>query len=95
MLAIAAVLAPLAAAIPLCCLSAVLFVVAWNMSELPHLIRLVRTAPTTDVVVLLRKETMSNLEVRENDEAIGGDLEKRNLHTRLGFAFTYTESSRP
>lgn len=50
---------------------------------------------TADVVVLLRKETMSNLEVRENDEAIGGDLEKRNLHTRLGFAFTYTESSRP
>src|ERR1700722_13953029 len=28
--------APLASAIPLCCLSAVLFVVAWNMSELPH-----------------------------------------------------------
>jgi SulP family sulfate permease len=45
-------LAPLAAAIPLCCLSAVLFVVAWNMSELPHVIRLVRTAPATDVAVL-------------------------------------------
>ena len=46
-------LAPLAAAIPLCCLSAVLFVVAWNMSELPHVIQLVRTAPKTDVVVLM------------------------------------------
>jgi SulP family sulfate permease len=46
-------LAPFASAIPLCCLSAVLFVVAWNMSELPHVIRLVRTAPRTDVVVLL------------------------------------------
>jgi SulP family sulfate permease len=46
-------LAPLAAAIPLCCLSAVLFVVAWNMSELPHVVQLVRTAPRTDVVVLL------------------------------------------
>lgn len=46
-------LAPLASTIPLCCLSAVLFVVAWNMSELPHVVRLVRTAPTTDVVVLL------------------------------------------
>ena len=45
-----------------------------------------------DVVVLLRKETMSNLEVRENNEAIGGDLEKRNLHARLGFAFTFTEA---
>jgi len=45
-------LAPLASAIPLCCLSAVLFVVAWNMSELPHVVRLVRTAPLTDVAVL-------------------------------------------
>jgi SulP family sulfate permease len=47
------ILAPLATAIPLCVLSAVLFVVAWNMSELPHAIRLVRTSPRTDVVVLL------------------------------------------
>jgi SulP family sulfate permease len=46
-------LAPLAAAIPLCCLSAVLFVVAWNMSELPHVMQLVRSAPKTDVVVLV------------------------------------------
>jgi SulP family sulfate permease len=45
-------LAPLASAIPLCCLSAVLFVVAWNMSKLPHVVRLVRTAPLTDVAVL-------------------------------------------
>jgi len=45
-------LAPLASAIPLCCLSAVLFVVAWNMGEIPHVIRLVRTAPTPDVAVL-------------------------------------------
>jgi SulP family sulfate permease len=46
-------LAPLASAIPLCCLSAVLFVVAWNMSELPHVVRLVRRAPKADVAVLL------------------------------------------
>ncbi|MDB6086618.1 MAG: sulfate transporter, partial [Gammaproteobacteria bacterium] len=46
-------LAPLASAIPLCCLSAVLFVVSWNMSELPHALRLIRTAPKTDVAVLL------------------------------------------
>jgi sulfate permease, SulP family len=45
--------APLASTIPLCCLSAILFVVAWNMSELPHVIRLVRGAPKTDVGVLL------------------------------------------
>jgi len=46
-------LAPLASTIPLCCLSAVLFIVAWNMSEMPHVVRLIRTAPKADVVVLL------------------------------------------
>jgi SulP family sulfate permease len=46
-------LAPLASTIPLCCLSAILFVVAWNMSEIPHAVRLVRTAPKTDVALLL------------------------------------------
>jgi sulfate permease, SulP family len=46
-------LAPLASAIPLCSLSAVLFVVAWNMSELPHVVRLVRGAPKVDVGILL------------------------------------------
>jgi SulP family sulfate permease len=46
-------LAPLASAIPLCCLSAILFVVAWNMSELPHVVRLVRGAPKADVGILL------------------------------------------
>ena len=46
-------LSPLASAIPLCCLAAVLFVVAWNMSELPHVLRLVRGAPKVDVGILL------------------------------------------
>jgi SulP family sulfate permease len=46
-------LAPLASAVPLCCLAAVLFVVAWNMSELPHVIRIVRGAPKVDVGILL------------------------------------------
>jgi sulfate permease, SulP family len=46
-------LAPLASAVPLCCLSAILFVVAWNMSNLPHLIRLVRGSPAPDVAILL------------------------------------------
>ena len=40
-------------AIPLCCLSAVLFLVAWNMSELPHVVRLIRGAPKVDVGILL------------------------------------------
>jgi SulP family sulfate permease len=46
-------LAPLASAIPLCCLSAILFVVAWNMSEWRHVVRLVSGAPKVDVGILL------------------------------------------
>jgi SulP family sulfate permease len=46
-------LSPLASSIPLCCLSAILFVVAWNMSEAPHFIRLLRGSPSSDVSVLL------------------------------------------
>jgi SulP family sulfate permease len=47
------VLAPLAAHIPLCALSAILFVVAYNMSELHRFSHMVRTAPKSDVAVLL------------------------------------------
>jgi len=43
-----------------------------------------------EVVVILRKETQANLEVKENDEAVGDDLEKRNLQVRLGFGYTYS-----
>src|SRR5580698_11243632 len=46
-------LSPLASAVPLCCLSAILFVVAWNMSDVPHVIRLVRGSPAADVAVLV------------------------------------------
>jgi len=45
--------APLAAYIPLCALAAILFVVAWNMSELPHFLHLARKAPKSDVGILL------------------------------------------
>src|SRR3546814_8752372 len=46
-------LAPLAGQVPLCALSAILFVVAWNMSEARHFLRMARTAPPTDVFILL------------------------------------------
>lgn len=46
-------LAPLAVNISLAVLSAILFVVAWNMSEVPHFIKLVKRAPKADVVILL------------------------------------------
>jgi sulfate permease, SulP family len=47
------VLAPLAMNIPLATLSAILFVVAWNMSEVPHFLKLIKRAPKADVVILL------------------------------------------
>jgi SulP family sulfate permease len=45
--------APLAQNVPLATLAAILFVVAWNMSEAKHFIRLVQRAPRADVVILL------------------------------------------
>ncbi len=47
------ILAPLAAHIPLSALSAILFVVAYNMSEMHRFSHMVRTAPSADKAVLL------------------------------------------
>ncbi|UXY15940.1 SulP family inorganic anion transporter [Chitiniphilus purpureus] len=47
------VLAPLAIHVPLAALAAILFVVAWNMSEARHFAQMVRRAPRADVVILL------------------------------------------
>ncbi|MFT3905175.1 MAG: SulP family inorganic anion transporter [Steroidobacteraceae bacterium] len=46
-------LAPWAAAIPLSALAAILFTVAWNMSDLPHFTRMLRRAPLADKLLLL------------------------------------------
>jgi SulP family sulfate permease len=46
-------LAPLAINVPLAALASILFVVAWNMSEVKHFIKLLKIAPKSDVVVLL------------------------------------------
>lgn len=46
-------LAPLASAIPLCTLAAILFVVAWNMSEAKHFVLMIKRAPAMDVAILL------------------------------------------
>lgn len=53
LLLIVLLLAPLAASIPLCALAAILFVVAYNMSEIKHFVRMVRRAPRADVAILL------------------------------------------
>jgi SulP family sulfate permease len=46
-------LAPVLGHLPMAALAALLLVVAWNMSEARHVLRVLRTAPSSDVVVLL------------------------------------------
>jgi SulP family sulfate permease len=46
-------LAPAASMIPLACLSAVLMVVSWDMSNLGRFIRIIKTAPKSDICVLV------------------------------------------
>ena len=46
-------LAPLAAHVPLAALAAILFFVAWNMADVPHVARVLRTAPLADRFLLL------------------------------------------
>lgn len=46
-------LAPLAASVPLAALAAILFVVAYNMSEIKHFTHMARRAPRADVAILL------------------------------------------
>lgn len=47
------VLAPLAANIPLACLAAILFVVAWNMSDVRQVAKMIKGAPRADIIILL------------------------------------------
>lgn len=45
-------LSPLAKHIPLCALAAILFVVAYNMSDIPHFMHMTKHAPRYDLLVL-------------------------------------------
>lgn len=53
LLLIIILLAPSAAYIPLCSLAAILFVIAFNMSDIPHFIYMMKRAPHYDILVLL------------------------------------------
>ena len=53
LVAILIVLAPLASSIPLAALAAILFVVAWNMSEAKHFYKVLIRAPNADKIVLV------------------------------------------
>lgn len=46
-------LAPALSALPMASLAALLLVVAWNMSDLPHVLRVLRVAPRSDALVLV------------------------------------------
>lgn len=46
-------LSPLAKNIPLCVLAAILFVVAYNMSDIPHFVHIIKQAPRNDILILL------------------------------------------
>ena len=46
-------LAPWAVDVPLACLAAILFVIAWNMSEVHHVIKIIQRAPRADVMILI------------------------------------------
>ena len=53
LIAVLLFLAPLALHIPLAALAAILFVVAWNMSEVKHFAHLLKTAPIADRLILV------------------------------------------
>lgn len=53
LLLILLIFAPYAVYIPLCALAAILFVVAYNMSEMRHFIDLIHSGPRNDIIVLL------------------------------------------
>lgn len=46
------IFAPLATNVPLPTLAAILFIVAWNMAEIPHVIKLIKRAPRADIAIL-------------------------------------------
>jgi SulP family sulfate permease len=52
-------LAPLAVNVPLAALAAILFVVAWHMSEARHFMRMLRRAPPADALILLVTFTLT------------------------------------
>lgn len=54
-------LAPYLSYLPMASLSALLFIVAWNMSEVKHFINIIKVAPKNDVYVLLTCFTLTVL----------------------------------
>ena len=95
LVALVLLLAPLAANIPLATLAAILFVVAWNMSEPRHVMHLLRRAPRADVIILLCTfllTVFADLVVAVN---IGVVLAMLLFLRRMATAVVVRERSRP
>ena len=77
-------LAPLAVHVPLAALAAILFVVAWNMSEARHFVRMVRRAPPADVVILrLRWVPFIDITGLQTLEEVVRDLHRRKVRVMI------------
>ncbi len=85
--------APYAADIPLCALAAILFVVAWNMSETHRFLHMARTSPPADIAILLITFTLTvfaDLVVAVN---VGVVLASFMFMRRMSFAVDIHEES--
>ena len=68
------ILAPLLAYIPMASMAALLIMVAWNMSEAKHFVRIVKIAPRSDVATLLTCFALTVLFDMEIAVAVGMGL---------------------
>lgn len=87
-------LSPLLAYIPMAAMAALLLVVAWNMSEARHFVRILRVAPRDDVIVLLSCFILTVLFDMTIAVAVGMGL-AAVLFVRRSIDLTQTRSLRP
>ena len=85
------VLAPLAAYVPLATLAAILFVVAFNMSEVGRIVRIARRAPRSDVAVMLITLTLTVFADLVIAVEVGVILALLNFFRRMTAAVGVTE----
>ncbi len=74
-------IAPIISYLPMAALSALLLMVAWNMSEVKHFVNILKTAPKDDIYVLLTCFSLTVLIDMEVAVAVGIELVSENLET--------------
>ncbi len=87
-------LSPVLAYIPMAAMAALLLVVAWNMSEARHFVRILKAAPLDDVIVLLACFTLTVLFDMTIAVGVGMGLAGL-LFVRRSIDLTQTVSRRP